>query len=234
MRKAVHLLLAGSIALLVWFVSSGKISARTPSQEAPPVFSQVPDFKLTNAAGETVSRTDFNKPWIADFIFTKCSRQCPMLTGKMKALAAKLPEINLVSFTVDPSDTPGTLARYKKFNGAQWTFLTGESGEVIDLAVKGFKLAAAQGKKEFTHSRTLVLLDGKGFIRGYFDSAEDNALENLVAQAKQLGNASTGSESRHAVSSRAARRGPAPLKRQPLARGEGRLKRQKRETRREG
>ncbi|HVE12545.1 MAG TPA: SCO family protein [Elusimicrobiota bacterium] len=149
----------------------------------PPVYGTVPDFALTDAAGRTVSRKDLlGKPWAASFIFTSCQGQCPMITASMAALHRKVPDLRLVSFSVDSADAPEDLARFAKAHGAGWTFLTGGPVVVQKLSMEGFKLAAQAGggaKEPIIHSSKLVLVDGRGAIRGYFDSGEPGELERL-------------------------------------------------------
>lgn len=150
----------------------------------------VPDFSLKDDAGRTVRRADLSgKPWVAAFIYASCPGQCPMMTAKMKALRARLPEAFLVSFSVDGSDTPEKLATYKKTYGADWLFLTGGKGVVADLCKDGFKLAVADGldpADPIIHSDKLVLIDRDSRVRGFFDPSDSLHLTSLAAALKSL------------------------------------------------
>ncbi|TBR25101.1 SCO family protein [bacterium] len=150
----------------------------------------VPDFTLKDDAGRSVRRADLaGKPWVAAFIYASCPGQCPMMTAKMKALRARLPEAFLVSFSVDGADTPEKLAAYKKTYGADWLFLTGGSGVVAALCKDGFKLAVADGldpKDPIIHSDKLVLVDRDSRVRGFFDPSDASHLVALAASLKSL------------------------------------------------
>lgn len=162
--------------------------SRSPS-ELPASWGRVPDFALTDGAGRTVHRSDIQGPWIADFIFTRCTSSCPMLTAQMKRLKKDLPGIRFVSFTLDPTDTPDVLARYAKDEGATWTLLTGKPGQVESLSLEGFHLAARAGaapSEPILHSTKLVLIDRDGWIRGYFDSGDKQSIRELMHEAQEL------------------------------------------------
>lgn len=150
----------------------------------------VPDFALKDDTAKTVRRADLaGKPWVAAFIYASCPGQCPMMTAKMKALRARLPEAFLVSFSVDGADTPEKLAAYKKTYGADWLFLTGGKGVVAGLCKDGFKLAVADGldpADPIIHSDKLVLVDRDSRVRGFFDPSDKAHLAALSSALKSL------------------------------------------------
>ena len=97
-----------------------------------PIYGHVPDFSLLDQHGGAVTLAGLRgAPWIADFIFTRCGGQCPMMTARMRTIQERLPKgsrLRLVSISVDPAyDTPEVLARYAQHAGAgeRWLFLTG-------------------------------------------------------------------------------------------------------------
>ena len=79
-----------------------------------------------------------------NFIFTSCVDSCPLETARMKKVQEILGErvgkdIFFYSISIDPvTDTPAVLKAYKKkFNiSADWTFLTGDEMEIINLRKK--------------------------------------------------------------------------------------------------
>jgi protein SCO1/2 len=161
-------------------------------REPPPVISQLPGFALVDSGGRAVTERDLRgRPWVADFIFTRCGGACPAMTARMAALHREAPDgVAFVSITVDPAhDTPEVLDRYARAVGAgpNWIFLTGAQDALYRLAVEGFKLGVeevpaggqAQGDGPFLHSSHFVLVDGHGRVRGYYDSTETEALERL-------------------------------------------------------
>lgn len=161
-------------------------------QETPPVLGQVPPFSLLDSGGRTVTLDDLRgRPWVADFIFTRCGGACPAMTARMAALRRQAPgDVVFVSITVDPvHDTPEVLGGYARRVGAgpDWLFLTGERDHLYRLAIEGFKLGVEevpperlpQGDGPFLHSSHFVLVDGSGRLRGYYDSTDETALDRL-------------------------------------------------------
>ena len=115
------------------------------------------------------------------------------IAGLQKEFAGR-PEVRFISFSVDPEyDKPEVLAHYAARYGAgqNWRFLTGETGLVHDLIVKGFHLAAQKNEQakpgeEVSHSLSFVLVDGTGVIRGYYTGNDDEALEKLRRDLRSL------------------------------------------------
>jgi protein SCO1/2 len=101
--------------------------------------------------------------------------------------------VDVVSVSVDPEyDTPQRLAAFARANGAEsprWYFLTGESRHVRETVLRGFQVAFARDSGDIssiTHGVHVVLVDGRGRIRGYYDSSDPDALERLVTDARRL------------------------------------------------
>ena len=161
-----------------------------------PQLGQVPDFALTDQGGNAVTRADLDgAPWVADFIFTRCAGQCPMMSQRMGALqeALKNADVRLVTFTVDPEhDTPNILASYAMHYGAvpgRWRFLTGSREAIWRLARDGFRVGVEDNgtvEEPIAHSIRLILVDRRGFIRGYYDATDDAALKRVARDARRL------------------------------------------------
>jgi len=176
---------------------AGAVLAYLHRAPALPVFGALPDFVLAGHDGQPVSLTELRgRPFVADFIFTRCAGVCPAMTARLAQLQKRLPPgVAIVSFSVDPEhDTPEVLARYARGFGAgpKWRFATGNREALHRLATEGFKLAAMEIPKDqqqagtdgpFLHSSKFVLVDGVGQIRGYYDSEDTQALERLVGDA---------------------------------------------------
>ena len=164
-----------------------------------PRYFDLPEFALVERSGKPVTLSALRgRPWIADFIFTRCAGVCPAMTARMKALAGRMQgaPVRFVSFTVDPVyDTPDVLARYATAAGApaDWWFVTGPLADLHRLSTSGFKLAALEASPgesyddgPFLHSSKFVLVDAGGAIRGYYDSTDEAALRSLEADARRL------------------------------------------------
>jgi protein SCO1/2/putative membrane protein len=164
-------------------------------------FGPLPDFHLVERSGTSVSRQDLaGKTWVAAFVFTRCAGPCTQISGSMAQLQSRLAEVpnaRLVSFSVDPEfDTPTVLTSYAQRFGAdpgRWFFVTGEPRNVYELLRQGFKVGVepTQGEErkpgnEVIHSTKLVLVDGAGHIRGYYDGTDQKGLDELVEQVPHL------------------------------------------------
>ena len=106
------------------------------------------------------------------------------------------PEVHLVSFSVDPDrDTPSKLldyARTARHDPARWSFVTGSYATLQGLLNDGFKVAmyreahdGAITPEELIHDDHLVLVDGRGRLRGYF-AADKDGLASLRRAVKYL------------------------------------------------
>lgn len=195
----------GTVAVVAWRGVSISHAALTL-----PVHGHVQDFSLVDHQARPISRATLaGSVWIADFIFTRCAGQCPLMSAQMAKLQQtfeNVPGLRFVSFSVDPTyDTPARLAAYATAYGAapeQWQFVTeagtppGEAGgmtgpitTVHALAQQSFHLGVSQegtAEEPITHSVRLVLIDRRGSIRGYYDATEPRAMAALHDDARRL------------------------------------------------
>lgn len=136
---------------------------------------QLPDFALYDQTGRVVQSARFHgKQIMLNFIFTRCpvATMCPASTMKMMeaqrlAAEAKVPNLELVSITLDPSyDTPGVLKEYADARGIDTTnfsFLTGPESAIKDLLAQFGVIAEFKGEL-LTHTLTTLLINEKGQI----------------------------------------------------------------------
>lgn len=185
-------MLWGLLVLALLAVAAATLVQRLRRPEPLPVLGKVPEFTLTNRDGRVVRRADLDgRPWVADFIFTRCPASCPMMTSRLKRLDRSLPSdlpLHLVSISVDPAyDTPAVLQKYAESFQApsRWLFLTGAREDVRRLCVEGFKLgldmspAGSAGPEPILHSTRFVLVDGRGDIRGYYEAFDEESTAKL-------------------------------------------------------
>jgi protein SCO1/2 len=200
-------LIASLASLCLLLTLAGAARAGSPIDDYGPV----PDFRLKDTHNQPVTRADLlGKVWIASFVFTRCTGECPQVSTTMRQLQddfARQGDVRLVTFTVDPEhDDPQELNRYAERFGAdphRWLFLTGTESEIDSLLRDGFHVTAqrnegkdSQPGREFMHDQRLVLVDREGHIRGYFDgmpnryspSPEDDFKKNLRDLRREVGN----------------------------------------------
>jgi protein SCO1/2 len=135
----------------------------------------IPNFTLLDQEGRVITSGRFRgKTVMLNFIFTRCPfvDKCPAATLKMMAAqkqvkAAALPNIELISITLDPAyDTPGILKEYAAVRGidpANFSFLTGPEGAIRDLLTQFGVVAEFEGDL-LKHSLATLLIDPTGKI----------------------------------------------------------------------
>ena len=174
---------------------------KSEAAQALPQLGAVGPFWLTDQDGRSFSEQSLaGKVWVAAFMFTRCPSICPEMTRRMRALQeqaqARDLKLHFVSFSVDPeNDTPEVLRRFAAQYGADtrsWSFLTGDNRVIRDAAEHGFKISVdgqadpGAANMGITHGTHLVLLDGAGTIRGYYQSSEPEKLKQLLEDAAAL------------------------------------------------
>lgn len=182
-------IIIGIAGINLWSVFDTKSEVLAPKSEVV----SVPDFNLTDQRGKALGLSDMRgKIWVADFIFTNCPTICPAMTQEMARLQSEFvaDPVYFVSFSVDPErDTSAVLSRYAKAYGAderRWHFLTGDKGNIYQLAEEGFSLAAGHKGAEILHSTRFVLVAPDGNIYDHYDSRSKPALLRLRGDIKTL------------------------------------------------
>jgi protein SCO1/2 len=158
--------------------------------------SQVPAFQLIDQTGKSITLEDLKgKIWAANFIFTRCKGPCPITVLRMQDLNTKLKKVRgnveLVTFTVDPEyDTPEILKAFSEPLGADpasWKFLTGTPDAIQKIVVTGLlQPLAKEPDGTPAHSSRIVLVDGKGWQRGYHDGLDPEAVQKLMVDIGEL------------------------------------------------
>jgi protein SCO1/2 len=176
------------------------------SSLALPVVGQVPSFSMPDQHGRVVTdETLRGQVLVVDFFYATCVTSCPILTRRMldvqKALAGRegqlgraLP-VHLVSITLDPdNDTPDVLRAYAQRAGAddnRWSFLSGRSGDLDRIVVRGFKQTfertdPSAGIATIMHGEWLVLVDRTGYLRGFCAASDPERMQAFVTDAARL------------------------------------------------
>jgi len=123
-------------------------------EQVTPSFSsmKIPNSRIYDQNGKQLNfYTDLikGKTVAINFIFTTCTASCPSLTATFRRVQQDAEQrglpLQLISISVDPTvDTPERLHAFaEKFNaGPNWTFVTGDKGE-IDTLLQGLGAAVA-------------------------------------------------------------------------------------------
>ena len=161
-----------------------------------PILWDAPAFSYIDQDGRQVTNRDLlGRPWIGDFIFTRCTTVCPVLTARMMLLQRQLPGAGLrfISFSVDPSyDTPSVLKKYAAtWHGdeSRWRLLNTRDDATLHETAQGMHVAVQRSSDPINpilHTNRFVLVDSKGRVRGLYDSTDSDAVKQLVVDAQQL------------------------------------------------
>ena len=158
----------------------------------------IADFSLTNQNGVTITQEDYkDKIYVADFFFTTCGTICPMMASNMKRVQQSIlldNDIKLLSHTVMPEiDTVAQLKRYAVEKGVlndKWNLVTGSKKELYNLARKSYLVAKYDPTKEdgygFIHTENFVLIDKQKRIRGFYDGTDNDEIDRLLEDIKDL------------------------------------------------
>jgi protein SCO1 len=198
---AMWLLVAGVLAADRFEVRPAGVLEATPSKpsgDGPlPVLWKAPSFTALDQDGRVVTDATLeHRPWIADFIFTRCTTACPLISAKLvlvrRAIASK--DVRFVSFSVDPDfDTPAVLKTYARRWGEdpRWLLLSARPADVQDVA-RAMKVPlerTSDPANPVLHTTLFFLVDGAKTIRGIYDSTDDDAVKRLARDADCLAGA---------------------------------------------
>lgn len=157
----------------------------------------VPDFNLIDQDGKAITQQQLRGSiYVADFFFVRCGSICPKMSTQLTRVQAEFEKdstVKIVSFTVDPeNDTVEVLRQYANDYNAiagKWRFATGRKDSIYNLAQKGFFITAMEDKAhpvDFIHSDKLVLVDKRGWIRGYYNGTDLKEVDKLMTEIRVL------------------------------------------------
>ena len=207
-RRLVYLLAVGAVGMsllaagVLIAVARPPSGSLTPRPSEPSVLAVVPDFTAVNQEGAVLGARELTGSiWVANFFFSRCPNVCPALTARMAGLQAvsgrRLPQLKLVSFTIDPEfDTPDVLRAYGEKYGAdfgRWSFLRAERSELEGAITRGLLQNLDMGDRKdlntVMHSSYLVLVDRQARVRGFYRLSEASSIEQVMQDAEALARA---------------------------------------------
>lgn len=155
-------------------------------------------FNFTNQQSDIITEKIVSgKIYVADYFFAQCPGIC-------KDMATQLQRVNkifidkqdflILSHTSKPEeDTPDMLMAYAKKNGVtdhdKWQFLTGDKKRLYEVARNQYHIVDDKGngdQDDFIHTERFVLVDNKGFIRGYYDGTDSLDVDKLIEDIRIL------------------------------------------------
>lgn len=170
----------------------------SPDDDGYKTIHTIVPFSLTDQLGAKITNRDTkNKIYVANFFFTSCPAVCPRMMSNLANVQQAFANNNrvlILSHSVTPlKDSVPVLMKYASahhINGKQWHLLTGNQDAIYKLARRAYFADDAtgfnKGTNEFLHTENLVLIDGKGRIRGVYNSSLTLEVQNLIAHIKLL------------------------------------------------
>ncbi|MEP2056560.1 MAG: SCO family protein [Maribacter litoralis] len=170
----------------------------TPNSEEEKQFHKIPDFKLVDQLGDTLTQKSFeDKVYITDFFFTTCPGICLKMTNNMtKVQEAFLdnPEVAILSHTVTPSiDSVSVLKTYAEKNGvidSKWHLVTGDKTEIYNLGRNEYfvenDLGIPKDINDFLHTENFLLIDKNKHIRGIYNGLNRASIAQLITDTEAL------------------------------------------------
>ncbi|WP_405396987.1 SCO family protein [Maribacter sp. Asnod2-G09] len=170
----------------------------TPNTEEEKQFHKIPDFKLVDQLGDTLTQKSFeNQIYITDFFFTSCPGICLKMTNNMtKVQEAFLDnsEVAILSHSVTPSiDSVSVLKTYAEKNGvidAKWHLVTGDKTEIYNLGRNEYfvenDLGIPKDINDFLHTENFLLIDKNKHIRGIYNGLNRASIAQLITDVNAL------------------------------------------------
>ena len=134
---------------------------------------------------------------IANFMFTKCTSICPIMTNHLKVIEEAFfnhKEVSLLSFSVTPwADSIPALKSFAEsydIKSKNWHLLTGKTEEIYELARKSYfaekELGFTKDSTDFLHTEHVLLIDRTKRIRGIYNATLKPDMKQLKEDVLSL------------------------------------------------
>lgn len=137
------------------------------------------------------------KVHVANFMFTRCTSICPIMTNHLKIIEKAYfnhKEVSILSFSVTPwSDSIAVLKSFANSYGIKsknWHFLSGKTEEIYELARKSYfaekELGFTKDSTDFLHTEHVLLVDKTKRIRGIYNATLKLDMKQLKEDISNL------------------------------------------------
>jgi protein SCO1 len=157
----------------------------------------IAEFEATDQNNQTIGLKDLKgRVHVANFMFTRCTSICPIMTNHLKTIADAYENetrFSILSFSVTPwMDSIPALRSFAESYGIKaknWHLLTGQKSEIYSLARRSYfaekNLGYTKDSTEFLHTEHVVLVDSNLRLRGIYNATlkpDIIQLQNDIAQ----------------------------------------------------
>ncbi len=126
---------------------------------------------------------------LVNFFFINCKTICPLMNDELNTLAENYPEINFLSFTIDPfNDTIDHLSKYHKQRNMSSNQVLLRTSQENLITISDYYLSSLKENdlEILYHTSYVVLLDKQLRIRGLYDTLDTEDLKILKSDIEAL------------------------------------------------
>jgi len=169
-----------------------------PAEVLEKIDHKIENFTATNQKDKWVGLDDVRgKVHIANFMFTRCTSICPIMTNHLKVIANAFKDedrFTMLSFSVTPwMDSIPALREFAAsydIKAKNWHLLTGNKNEIYSLARRSYfaekNLGYTKDSTEFLHTEHVVLVDPQLRLRGIYNATLKTDILQLQKDIQQL------------------------------------------------
>jgi protein SCO1/2 len=148
---------------------------------------ELADVKLVERSGANLRWNELQgQPWVANIFYTRCQKECSMLSMRIRELQQTIPDVRFVSITCDPNnDKIEVLRAYAdslQADPLRWFFATGDIRDIQAASRALFGFAA----KKLDHSPYLALMDREGKFVDMYNGMSTASVQELAEKLKEL------------------------------------------------
>jgi protein SCO1 len=157
----------------------------------------IPSFEFKDQNGKTIKNEDLKgKIYALSFFFTSCPGTCPVVMGNLTAVHSGFkdePNFQILSVSIDPNtDQQDVLKTYGKgleIDENRWSLVRNSEEYTHDFIKTRLYQPLIKDKSApggFDHSSRVLLVDGKGRLRNFYEGTNKKELDLLIEDAKTL------------------------------------------------
>ena len=160
------------------------------------VYHRMRDFRMYNQVAKPVTLANLdNKVTLVSFFSTRDTLVAPRLARILLKVQRTFIQsdsgLHILSITTDPAyDSIGALKAYADHYDADhdvWWFLRGAPGQAADIARTDFQVTLdSSASSTAPYTSTLVLLDKRDYVRGYYDATDSASMTRCVTAISML------------------------------------------------
>jgi protein SCO1 len=178
-----------ALGVVVFFNWASSQALKKDDGRPPYSYKLERDLELIEKTGKPVTLNQLKgKVILASHFYSTCPMGCAVLAERMKTMRdefkAKYPDLQLISFAIDPGDTPEHLTKFAKESyGVEptddsWWFVTGDQKIIRNYLTLQFKFLTLREKPvkertsevdKYEHDMRIALVDRQANVRGLYD-----------------------------------------------------------------